>query len=64
MEKLRDLKRAKISIQSTVIGIIPTKLKVLRDEYRQALYSKILYVSSYVIDHDAVVLMENMKPVS
>ena len=32
---LRDLKRAKISIQSTVIGIIPTKLKVLRNKYRR-----------------------------
>ena len=71
---LCDLERAKISIQSTLIGIIPTKLKVLRDEYRRyiAKYYKYRYVSSYVIDHngskiidhDAVVLMENMKPVS
>ena len=71
---LCDLERAKISIQSTVIGIIPTKLKVLRDENRRyiAKYYKYRYVSSYVIDHtrskiidhDAVVLMENMKPVS
>ena len=71
---LCDLKRAKISIQSTLIGIIPTKLKVLRDEYRRyiAKYYKYRYVSSHVIDHngskiidrDAVVLIENMKPVS
>ena len=71
---LCDLERAKISIQSTVIGIIPTKLKVSRDEYRRyiAKYYKYRYVSSYVIDHkgskmidyDAVVLMGNMKPVS
>ena len=45
---LCDLGRAKISIQSTVIRIIPTKLKVLRDEYRRyiAKYYKYRYVSS------------------
>ena len=49
-----------------------SNVEVLRDKYRRniAKYYKYRYVSSYVIDHngskiidnDAVVLMENIKP--
>ena len=66
-----DLERAKISLQATEFGILPTNLKIIRDKYIHIL-SKTKYLEGKsVIDDNAleiihrysISLKDNIKPI-